>query len=228
MESIKRLVARGKFNISFLSLPKEVNSSISLLMLDNSTSNRLDTTSSSSWVDLTTATIRLLPIEISNQRIFFSIIITHLKLLTSVSPHQLRDVMDKVIYSLSWELLITWLQRSILKLLIKESKLTYSLLQLFYSLWSLSTHHSPLPPNLIHSINALLEIDQTFSGGPTARTSQVVRTSSPQSWRSSLLACFRWSHLTDHQCPRSWLIHGWRDQFHPLIRFKLNLSKKTN
>jgi len=148
-------------------------------------------------------------------------------LLTLVSQHLLKEEMEVVTLLQNLELWTIWLLKSIWNSHIKENLLIFSLVQLFSLLWLLSILHSLQLNLLIHSIDVWQLTEQTFSGELIARVNLVVKDTSLKNSKILCNVCSNWILLTDHQCLKSWLIHGCKEKLLVLKKSLLNSKKET-
>lgn len=167
----------------------EENFSISLPFLVDSRNRLQDITSNSSWVVLTTAIKMDSHIEISSRRIFSLIRTIFLKLQILDLLLQSRAEMEEATSTLSLVPSTTWPQKSTSNSHTRENLLIFSLQPSFCSSWLLNIHHLRLLSQMIHSTDAWLPTELTFSGEPTARTSQAKRPISVRSSKTLSSAC---------------------------------------
>lgn len=171
----KIMEKQKKYNILSWNSQWEVKFLILSLFLEDSRNLLQDTTLHNLCRDSHIAMNKELLIEILNQKIYFLIKTTNLKLLTLDLQLQLREEMEVETSLLNLVQWTTWLQRFILVNHIKVNKLMSLPPLLFFSLWLHNIHHSQPLNHLIHSTDVLQEKEETSFGELTARTRKMVK-----------------------------------------------------
>ena len=106
------------------------------------------------------------------------------------------------------------------------NQLIYLLRPLFYLLWLLSIHHSPLLNQQIHSIDVWLLIELISSGKHIAKTRKVEKHSFLTNLRTLFSQCYNLTLLIDHQWLKYLLIHGCKVKSLLQKRYTINSNKE--